>query len=54
VIVGADDTFAPAAGLSERLAPLPDATLEVIPHVDHFFMTGGLGELTRLAREAFD
>lgn len=51
VFVGAEDGFAPAAGLSERLAPLPATRLEVIPEADHFFMTGGLRDIARLARE---
>jgi hypothetical protein len=52
VIVGDHDRFAPLDLLSELLAPLPHARLEVIPRADHFFATTGLAELHQAARAA--
>jgi alpha/beta superfamily hydrolase len=52
VIVGSEDTFAPFGELSERLAPLVHARIDVIPGVDHFFSVKGLAELAYLARAA--
>ena len=51
VVVGQDDTFAPVAELSEIVAQLPSARLEVIPKTDHFFARG-LAELSELVRTA--
>ena len=45
VIAGGRDPYAPVDALSEILAPLPNARLEVIPKADHFFADTGLGEL---------
>ena len=50
VIVGSEDAYARPAELSEVLAPLANARLEVIHRADHFFGSGGLGELQRVAR----
>ncbi len=47
LVVGQDDTFAPVAELSELVAQLPSARLEVIPKTDHFFARG-LAELSEL------
>ncbi|MBW2280318.1 MAG: alpha/beta fold hydrolase [Deltaproteobacteria bacterium] len=52
VIVGADDAFAPADRLSELVAGTPRGQLEVILRADHFFVSGGLGELAGLVRGA--
>jgi alpha/beta superfamily hydrolase len=52
VIVGDADDFAPVGGLSGILEPLPNARLDVIPRVDHFFSTGGLAEISQLIRAA--
>jgi hypothetical protein len=52
VIVGDHDRFAPIDLLSELLAPLPHARLEVIPKADHFFSVTGLAELHQAARAA--
>ncbi len=52
VILGDHDRFAPLDLLSELLAPLPHARLEVIPRADHFFSTTGLAELHQAARAA--
>jgi alpha/beta superfamily hydrolase len=52
VIVGGDDPFAPSAELSARLSSLPNAKLEVLPGVDHFFMAGGLADIARFATAA--
>ena len=51
-IVGANDNFAPADALSELLAPLPNARLDVIPGADHFFSRTGLAELSQTTRSA--
>jgi hypothetical protein len=51
-IVGSDDRIAPLAPLSARFERLPNARLEVIPGVDHFFQTGGLADLAELVRTA--
>ena len=50
VFVGQDDTYAPVAELSELLAQLPSACLEVIPKTDHFFARG-LAELSGALRD---
>ena len=52
VIVGGDDSFAPSAELSALLAQLPNAKLEVLPGVDHFFSAGGLTDVGRFATAA--
>ncbi len=51
-ISGASDAFSPLDALGEQLARIDDHHLDVIPGVDHFFATGGLAELTELARDA--
>ena len=38
--------------LSGILEALPNARLDVIPRVDHFFSTGGLAEISQLIRAA--
>lgn len=48
VIVGDEDEFAPADQLSEVIASLSNARLEVIQGVDHFFGGPGLTEVRRL------
>ena len=52
VIVGGNDEFAPAAELSDRLAPLPNGRLEVLPGIDHFFMSGGLPQVAEFVSQA--
>jgi alpha/beta superfamily hydrolase len=52
VIAGARDELASPAALSELLADLPQARLEVIPEADHFFAVSGLAELHACARAA--
>jgi hypothetical protein len=51
-IVGSDDAYAPLEALSARFERLPNARLEVIPGVDHFFQGGGLADLAELVRTA--
>ncbi len=51
-IVGSEDAFAPLEALSARFERLPNARLEVIPGVDHFFQNGGLADLAELVRTA--
>jgi hypothetical protein len=52
VIVGGRDAFAPIDAVSELLAPLANARLEVIPKADHFFAEEGLAEICELAYAA--
>jgi alpha/beta superfamily hydrolase len=51
-ISGASDAFSPLGALGDELSRLPDHHLDVIPGADHVFATGGLAELTELARDA--
>lgn len=50
VIVGAEDAYAPVDRISELVGEAPRAHLEVILRADHFFVSGGLGELARLVQ----
>lgn len=52
VIVGSRDEFAPADRLRELLAPLPNAHLEVLPGVDHFFSLGGLADVAQFVAQS--
>jgi alpha/beta superfamily hydrolase len=52
VIVGSEDAYAPVDQLSEQIGEAPRAHLEVILRADHFFASGGLGELARLVQGA--
>jgi hypothetical protein len=52
VFVGSQDEFSPIGELSELLEPLPNARLNVIPKIDHFFAQGGLADLQQLIRAA--
>ena len=52
VIIGAEDSYAPADRISELVSSAPRGQLEVILHADHFFGSGGLGELARLVQGA--
>ena len=52
VIVGSDDPYAPVEQVSERFGEAPRVHLEVILRADHFFASGGLGELAQLVRGA--
>ena len=52
VISGGRDEYAPSARLSELLSPLANARLEVLPKVDHFFVSGGLAEVAAFANAA--
>jgi len=54
VISGAHDELSPAAELSGRLAELPTAQLELLPGIDHFFMSGGLAQIAEFVRSAAD
>ncbi len=49
VVVGEADRMAPPVELRRALSDVPDATLEVIPHADHFFAAGlaPLGQCVR-------
>lgn len=49
VIVGEEDAFAPVAPLGEWMQALPAGELEVLPGVDHFFMSGGLVQVSHFA-----
>ena len=51
-IGGGEDQFAPSAPLSAALAQLPNAKLEVLPGIDHFFVSGGLADIARFASAA--
>src|SRR5262245_4028407 len=48
VLVGEDDSIAPASALRAALDGKPHVRLHVIPHADHFFGEG-LAEIARLA-----
>jgi alpha/beta superfamily hydrolase len=52
VIAGANDEFAPLSELGDQLERVALNHLDVIPKVDHFFVSAGLAELSELAREA--
>ena len=52
VITGELDSFAPPAALQEWVDALPDGHLEVLSGVDHFFMSGGLTEVSAFAAKA--
>ncbi len=52
VIIGSEDRAAPADRISEFVSAAPRGQLEVILRADHFFVSGGLGELARLVQEA--
>jgi len=52
VIIGAEDSYAPADRISEIVAEAPRGQLEVILRADHFFASAGLGELARLVQGA--
>ena len=52
VIVGSDDPYAPVEQISERFGEAPRVHFEVILRADHFFASGGLGELARLVQGA--
>jgi alpha/beta superfamily hydrolase len=52
VIVGSEDAYAPVDQISEWIGEAPRAHLEVILRADHFFASGGLGELARLVQGA--
>jgi uncharacterized protein len=51
VVVGSDDSFAPTAELEQLLGDDARRRLEVIPDADHFFMSYGLGDISRIASE---
>jgi hypothetical protein len=51
VLVGDDDEYAPIGELSAILAARSDATLTVLPGVDHFFHFGGFSEIAPLVTE---
>ena len=51
VVVGSHDSFAPSAELASLLGDGARRRLEVIPDADHFFMSCGLGDISRIARE---
>jgi uncharacterized protein len=48
VVVGSEDSYAPHAALGELLACAPDARLEVLTGVDHFFSGAQLARLRDL------
>ena len=52
VIIGAEDSYAPADRISELVSGVPRGQLEVILRADHFFVSAGLGELARLVQGA--
>jgi len=54
VLVGEHDPIAPPAEVSALLEAAPRSHVEVIPEADHFFATGGLGQLARLIPALFE
>ena len=54
VFVGEHDPIAPPTEVSALLAAAPRGHIEVIPEADHFFVTGGLGQLARLIPAFFE
>ena len=52
VISGAQDAYAPADALREWVSALPDGQLELLSGVDHFFMSGGLAEVSAFTAAA--
>jgi pimeloyl-ACP methyl ester carboxylesterase len=50
LIAGDCDTYVPIDELREVVAAIPEATLVVLPEVDHFFMKG-LADVGRSLRE---
>ena len=53
VFVGEHDPFAPPGEVAALIEAAPRSRVEVIPEADHFFATGGLGQLSRLIPEVF-
>jgi alpha/beta superfamily hydrolase len=54
VFVGQHDPFAPPQEVAALIGTAPRGRVEVIPDADHFFATGGLGQLSRLIPEIFE
>ncbi len=52
VISGGQDAHAPADALRDWVSAMPDGQLELLPGVDHFFMSGGLAEVSAFAAAA--